>query len=86
MKDKFDTIESFNIGLSVKSSTFNYLYVPIWANHYTYNGKTYHCYINGQTGQATGKSPKSFWKILSTVLGIAAGIGVFALLAIKFLF
>lgn len=75
LKSKFDTIESFNINYNVENPTFNYLYVPIWANHYTYNGKKYHCFINGQTGKAIGNSPKSFWKIMSLILGIGAGIG-----------
>ena len=75
LKDKFDTIESLNINYTIKSSTFNYMFVPVWANHYTYNGKKYHCYINGQTGKTIGKSPKSFWKVLATILGVCAGIG-----------
>lgn len=74
LKSKFDSIESLNVNYEIKNSTLNYLYIPIWANHYTYNGKKYHCYINGQTGKATGKAPKSFWKILSLALGIGAGI------------
>ena len=86
LKDKFDTIESFNIAFTKNNSSFNYLYLPVWANHYTYRGKLYHCYINGQTGQATGKSPKSFWKIFSLVVGIAAGIGLAALLIAKLVF
>ena len=86
LKSKFDTIESFNIALDSKSATFNYLYVPVWANHYTYNGKKYHCYINGQTGQAIGNAPKSFWKIFSTILGIVGGVGLMALLIAKLFF
>lgn len=77
LKEKFDTIESLNVNYNVSNETFNYMYVPVWANHYTYNGKKYHCYINGQTGKAVGKSPKSFWKILSLILGIGAGIAGF---------
>lgn len=74
LKSKFDTIESLNVNFEVKNATLNYLYVPVWANHYSYNGKKYHCYINGQTGKVSGKSPKSFWKILSLILGISASI------------
>ena len=77
LKEKFDTIESLNVNYNVSNETFNYMYVPVWANHYTYNGKKYHCYINGQTGKSVGKSPKSFWKILALILGIGAGIAGF---------
>ena len=76
---KYDSIEYLNMEYSCHGSTFNYVYVPIWANHYNYHGKEYHCYINGQTGKATGKSPKSFWKILGLVGGIVAAVGVVVL-------
>ena len=52
----------------------------MWANHYSYKGREYHCYINGQTGEATGKAPKSFGKIAGTVLGILGGIGLAVLI------
>jgi len=84
LKAKFDTIESLNVNYEIKNSTFNYLYAPIWANHYTYNGKKYHCYINGQTGKAIGKSPKSIWKILLLLLGIGGGIAALVSLILSF--
>ena len=80
LKSRYDTIERLDTNIVPKGACFNYLYVPIWANHYTYNGKEYHCYINGQTGKATGKSPKSFWKIFSLIAGIVAGVGLFVML------
>ena len=49
----------------------------------TYNGKQYHCYINGQTGKATGKSPKSFWKIFSLIDGIAGSVALVVALICK---
>lgn len=71
---RYDSIVSLDMEYSCNGSTFNYVYVPIWANHYHYNGKEYHCFINGQTGKATGKTPKSFWKIFALVGGIAAAV------------
>ena len=81
LNTKFNTIESLNMNYTTKNSKFSYLYVPIWANHYTYNGRKYHCYINGQTGKIVGKAPKSFWKILLLLLGIGGGaIALFSLI------
>lgn len=86
LKEKYDSIESFNSSYTTRNESFNHIYVPVWANHFTYNGKKYHCYINGQTGQATGRAPKSFWKILTLVLGICAGFAVAAHFIIKLFF
>ena len=75
LDDEYDRVDGLSSITRFKDVAFNYTYVPVWANHYTYKGKRYHCYINGQTGKATGKAPKSFLKIGGLVLGILAGIG-----------
>lgn len=80
---EYDRVEDFFCRTTFRNVTFSYTYVPIWANHYLYKGKEYHCYINGQTGKATGKSPKSAWKIGSLVLGILAGVAALVLLIAK---
>jgi len=80
LKDKYETIERLDTHSEVKNKTISYTFIPVWANHYTYNGKKYHCYINGQTGKTTGKSPKSFWKIFSLVAGIIGSIALASLL------
>ncbi len=82
LKSKYEMIESINFNHHMKNCSFSYTYIPIWANHYSYNKKQYHCYINGQTGKAVGKAPKSFWKILGLVGGIVAAIGILALIII----
>ena len=80
---RYDEVNWFKASTSV-SNVFNcYYYAPIWANHYKYKNKDYHCYINGQTGKVTGKSPKSVWKILGLIAGILAGIGLIAFLVMK---
>lgn len=75
LEDEYDRVDGLSCITRFRDVAFNYTYVPVWANHYTYKGKEYHCYINGQTGKATGKAPKSFLKIGGLVLGILAGIG-----------
>ena len=80
LEEEYDYIEDFSSVVKLKNVNFNYLYVPVWANHYTYKGKQYHCYINGQTGKAMGGSPKSVGKIAGTVLGILGGIGAILLI------
>jgi len=71
----YDRIEQFFCETTFSNVKYNYIYVPMWINNYKYKNKIYNCYINGVTGKVTGKSPKSFWKILLLVLGIGAVIG-----------
>lgn len=72
---RYDDVDFFRASTKISNVDCGYLYVPIWANHYKYKNKDYHCYINGQTGKIHGKTPKSFWKIFGLVVGIAAIIG-----------
>ena len=62
------SIETFHCDTNFNYVRYNYLYVPMWTSVYKYKDKTYHCYINGQTGKASGRAPKSVWKILGVVL------------------
>lgn len=80
---EYDRYENFSCRTAFKNVTFSYTYIPIWANHYIYKGKEYHCYINGQTGKATGKAPKSGWKIGGLVFGILAAIAAITYFVIK---
>lgn len=73
---RYDDVDFFRASTKISNVDCGYLYVPLWANHYTYKNKDYHCYINGQTGKIHGKTPKSFWKIFGLVTGILAAIGV----------
>ena len=80
LKFKYDKIEAFRANTTLSRVWCDYVYVPIWSNHYSYKGKEYHCYINGQTGKVTGKSPKSIWKILGFTALVLAGIVLLAFL------
>jgi len=50
--------------------------------HHTFKKKNYNFYVNGSTGKISGKAPKSFWKILFFILGIAGAIALPILLSI----
>lgn len=85
LKDEYDYVENLLSTTRFRDVAFNYSYVPVWANHYTYKGKRYHCYINGQTGKATGNAPKSALKIGGIVLGILAAIVGAAIIVVTLL-
>ena len=82
---EYDNIDEVTYTTRFRDVSFNYTHVPVWANHYSYKGKEYHCYINGQTGKATGRAPKSILKIGGLILGILAGIGAVVGLIISLL-
>lgn len=79
---QYDRIDNFKSTTNIYQPKFNYIYLPIYANYYTYKDKKYTCYINGYSGKVSGNAPKSGWKIFSLILSIllivaAVGIGIY---------
>lgn len=76
------SVDYLNVSVKPTNEKLKYLFLPIYASHYTYKNKKYHTYINGQNGTTTGTYPKSFWKIFFFILGIITAIlGLGALIA-----
>lgn len=48
---------------------FKHVLLPVWISAYRYRDKAYRFLINGQTGEVSGESPKSWWKIAAIALG-----------------
>ena len=73
-----DRVAYLNVSTTHQNVTYKYVMLPVYVGNYKYHKKVYNFHVNGDTGKVHGKTPKSFWKILLTVLGIAAvivGIG-----------
>ncbi len=70
---RYDRLEGLKCHTTIYNPKFNYIYLPLWVNYYTYKDKKYSCYINGYSGAVTGSAPKSFWKIFLLVSGIVLG-------------
>ena len=49
---------------------FKHVLLPVWISAYRYRDKAYRFLVNGQTGEVSGESPKSWWKIAFLVLAI----------------
>lgn len=75
----YDSVQYLNVSTTHEGVTYKYVLVPVYVLNYTYNGKLYHVYVNGNTGKISGKSPVSWVKVLLTVLGIGAVIGLIGL-------
>lgn len=59
-------ISSLNMNLS--KETFKHVLLPVYISSYSYKEKKYQFFINGQTGNISGKRPYSFCKIFFAVL------------------
>lgn len=64
---------------------FNFTYVPVYVNTFSYRGKIYKTYISGTTGKIIGKHPRSFASKVKSffktilLLGIAGAIAYYFL-------
>ncbi len=80
----YDVVDYINISTNHSDVTYKYVMLPVYVGNYKYNKKQYNFYVNGSTGRVYGKTPKSWIKILATVLlglGVVAGIILLAYLS-----
>ncbi|MFD0673587.1 hypothetical protein [Cohnella sp. GCM10027633] len=74
-----DEIRSLDIRTTYSDVTYKHLLLPVWNASYTYQGKSYHYMVNGQTGTVSGYVPRSAWKIALFTLACLAVAGAIAL-------
>ena len=53
---------------------FKHVLLPVWVSAYRYRDKPFRFIINGQTGEVSGESPKSWWKIAFLTAAILLGL------------
>lgn len=71
-KHNADVVQSLNLDTSYNNRRYQYLLNPIWKCAYKYKEKFYNFFINGRSGQTTGKAPLSPIKVSALVLVIIA--------------
>ena len=79
----FRSVSDLFVDCKASDVFFNFTYVPVYVNTYTYRGKLYRTYISGTTGKVIGKTPltlKSIFKMLLKILGLAAFIALIILI------
>lgn len=76
-----DTQRIHHADIKLSDETFKHILLPLYMSTYRYSGKSYHFYINGQTGQIHGSHPISFWKIFFLVLAIILVIAIIGFFA-----
>lgn len=70
-----DTHRNLEIAADYSGQTFKHILVPVWLLTYQYGAKTFQVVINGYTGQIAGEYPKSWVKILFSILLLIAVLG-----------
>lgn len=68
-----DVLGKVNICPAYTDIQYRLMLLPVWISSYRYKNKSFSFYINGQTGEVTGKSPVSALKILIIIL-VALGV------------
>ncbi|MEI6358191.1 MAG: zinc ribbon domain-containing protein, partial [Verrucomicrobiota bacterium] len=71
-----DTHRNLQVSAQWSGQTFKHILAPVWLLTYDYHGKSYQVVVNGYTGAIAGRYPKSWVKILFTVLGILAFVAL----------
>ena len=57
------TVRTISQDVRVEDSSATYGLLPVWKYDYTYKGKEYPFYVNGQTGKLVGIAPISKAKV-----------------------
>lgn len=84
--NNYKDVTNMNIITNTRDVYFNFTYVPVYVNTYTYRGKTYKTYISGTTGKVAGQTPisiKSMFKSLIKFFGIVAAIAIISYFLFK---
>jgi hypothetical protein len=80
----FKTVTPIKKEITVEHKGAEYVLLPVWKYLYTYQGKEYEYYINGQSGKVIGKAPLSIGKAVACGSGIFLGVLLAALLLLTF--
>ena len=67
-----DVVGTVNVCTNYTDIKYKHMLLPVWISSYKFKGKMYNFFVNGQTGEVQGSSPKSALKIAGIVLIIAA--------------
>ncbi len=71
-----DRVRNLHFVTKYRNITYKYLLLPVWISSYKYKEKVYKFMVNGQTGKVSGKIPISIPKVILTIAGVLAIIGI----------
>ncbi len=71
-----DTQRVSSIDMRLSEETFKHILLPVYVSAYSFKGKRFNFFVNGQTGALAGERPYSFWKIFFLVMAVLIVIGL----------
>lgn len=77
------TSRNVKVNLRIHDMHSEPMLLPVWIMAYRYKDQLYRFLINGQSGKSTGQGPVSYQRmfmVLGTVVAVALGIGIIAVL------
>lgn len=80
----YDVVDYLNVSTEHSAVTYKYVMLPVYVGNFKYKKKVYNFYVNGTTGKVHGKTPVSALKVLFTVFGCLALVGIIGLLVYFF--
>ena len=75
-----DTHRNLQVEAHYSRQTFKHVLMPVWLLSYRFGARNFQVVINGYTGEIAGDYPKSWIKILLTVLFVIIVVAVLAVL------
>ena len=80
----YDGVNYLNIHTDFFDCTYSKIILPTYKVKYTYAGKEYSTFMNGQTGKVGGNLPRSIGKILLSIAGGLLLVGLIGFLIFYF--
>ncbi|MFN0122192.1 MAG: zinc ribbon domain-containing protein [Blastocatellia bacterium] len=75
-----DTHRNLNVSSNYTNQTFKHILTPVWLLRYSYGARKFQVVINGYTGAIAGDYPKSWVKIMLTILAVLIVIVILAVI------
>ena len=63
-----DTHRNLTLATKLDNITWKHVLLPVWVAAYQYKGKSFRFLVNGETGEVSGESPLSWFKILGLLI------------------
>lgn len=76
----FKVVTPISKDITIEHKGSEFVLLPVWKYLYSYQGKDYEYYINGQSGKVIGKAPLSIGKVIAT--GSVAFFGILLVLGL----
>jgi predicted RNA-binding Zn-ribbon protein involved in translation (DUF1610 family) len=81
IKKQYDRADVQSLITKYSNVTYKHVLLPLWSSAFGYKGKSYKYVINGETGKVSGSRPYSAIKIALAILGVAAVVVAWYMLA-----